>query len=335
MKIATAQEMREIDRITIEDYGIPGLVLMERAGLAVASKVVELYSDKKVIVLCGSGNNGGDGFVAARELYNRGFNVKVLMLSGKDSMGPDCKTEYQIAKNFGVPVEFRKAVGAGDIHAAVVIDAIFGTGLSRPVKGHLADVFALINKSNAPVISIDISSGISSDTGEVLGEAISADCTVTFGLPKRGHLLYPGADHTGRLFIEDIGFPKELLVSEKLRLNLIDSELVSGLLPRRQKSSHKGDYGHILIVAGSSGKTGAALMAAKSCLRSGAGLVTIGVPESLIDVFQSRGTEEMILPLPEDGKGYDLCGGRWASCVAVQVCIPSPLQGGVAGVSGD
>ena len=165
MKIVTAQEMRELDRITIGDYGIPGLVLMERAGLAVANKVGELYPDKKVLVLCGSGNNGGDGFVAARELHNRGFNVRVLMFSGKDSMGPDCKTEYNIAKNFGVPVEFRKAVGARDLHAAVVLDAVFGTGLSRPVKGHVAEVFALINKSNAPVISIDTPSGISSDTG--------------------------------------------------------------------------------------------------------------------------------------------------------------------------
>ncbi|MBI5232846.1 MAG: NAD(P)H-hydrate dehydratase [Deltaproteobacteria bacterium] len=303
MKIATAQEMREIDRITIRDYGIPGLVLMERAGLAVALKVIELYPGQKALVLCGGGNNGGDGLAAARELHNRGFNVKVLMVSEKAPMSPDCKIQYRIAKNFGVHIESRKAVSAGDIHAAVVIDAVFGTGLARPVKGALADAFSFINKSNVPVVSIDIPSGISSDTGEALGQAISADCTVTFGLPKTGHFLYPGADYTGRLFIEDIGFPKELLVSEKLRLDLIDPGLVRGLLPQRLKSSHKGDYGHVLVVAGSRGKTGAALLAAKACLRSGAGLVTIGVPGSLLDVFQSCVTEEMLLPLPDDGSG--------------------------------
>lgn len=303
VKVITADEMREIDRISIEEYGIPGIVLMERAGLAVALKVKEFYPDKKILVLCGGGNNGGDGLVAARNLHNRGFKVSVLIFAKKNSLSPDCNAQYQIAKKIGIPVEFRKDLNERDVHGAVLIDAVFGTGLSRPVKGSLAGVFAFINDSDVPVVAVDIPSGISSDTGEILGEAIMADYTVTFGLAKRGHLLYPGAEYTGRLFVEDIGFPAKILASEKINVDMIDREMVSGLIPLRPKYSHKGDYGHVLIVAGSRGKTGAALMAAKACLRSGSGLVTLAVPESLMNIFQGRVTEEMTLPLPDDGSG--------------------------------
>ncbi|MDA8215665.1 MAG: NAD(P)H-hydrate dehydratase [Nitrospiraceae bacterium] len=303
VKVITADEMREIDRISIEEYGIPGIVLMERAGLAVALKVKEFYPDKKIVVLCGGGNNGGDGLVAARNLHNRGFKVSVLIFAKKNSLSPDCNAQYQIAKKIGIPVEFRKDLNERDVHGAVLIDAVFGTGLSRPVKGSLAGVFAFINDSDVPVVAVDIPSGISSDTGEILGEAIMADYTVTFGLAKRGHLLYPGAEYTGRLFVEDIGFPAKILASEKINVDMIDREMVSGLIPLRPKYSHKGDYGHVLIVAGSRGKTGAALMAAKACLRSGSGLVTLAVPESLMNIFQGRVTEEMTLPLPDDGSG--------------------------------
>ncbi|MCL4458062.1 MAG: NAD(P)H-hydrate dehydratase [Nitrospirae bacterium] len=303
MKVVTSQEMREIDRITIEDCGIPSLVLMERAGLAVASKVRELYPDKKVIALCGGGNNGGDGIVAARNLHNWGFNVQVLICAKKNELSPDCNKQYQIAKKIGIPIEFRNAVNAKDVHGAFIIDAVFGTGLSRPVKGSLAGIFEFINNSEAPVLSVDMPSGVSSDTGEILGEAVKADFTVTFGLPKRGHYLYPGAEYTGRLFIEDIGFPEKLLLSDKLKVGLIDRETVSGLIPPRPRYSHKGDYGHVLVIAGSRGKTGAALMTARACLRSGAGLVTLAVPESLMDVFQGMVIEEMTLPLADDGSG--------------------------------
>lgn len=303
MKVATSQEMREIDRATIEDYGISGPVLMERAGLAVALKVKELYPNKKVVVLCGGGNNGGDGLVAARNLHNWGFKVNALIFAKKNALGPDCNTQYQIAKKTGVPVEFRNSLNERDLHGAVIIDAIFGTGLSRPIKGSLAEVFFFINDSDVPVVAVDIPSGISADTGEILGEAIKADYTVTFGLPKRGHFLHPGAEYASRLFIEDIGFPAKLLASDRINVDLIDREMVSGLIPSRPGYSHKGDYGHVLVIAGSKGKTGAALMAAKACLRSGSGLVTLAVPETLMDIFQGRVVEEMTLPLPDDGIG--------------------------------
>ncbi|MCL4491468.1 MAG: NAD(P)H-hydrate dehydratase [Nitrospirae bacterium] len=303
MKVVTAQEMREIDRITIEEYGIPGLVLMERAGLAVASRFRELYPSMKALVLCGSGNNGGDGLATARNLFNWGFKVHVLMLAKKNSMGPDCTTQYRIAKKTGISVDFRTAVTERDLHGAAVIDAVFGAGLSRPVGKDIAGIFALLNNADVPVMSVDIPSGVSSDTGEVLGAAVRADCTVTFGLPKRGHLLYPGAGYAGKLFTEDIGFPAQLLMSDKLKINLINGEMVSGLIAPRHRNSYKGDYGHVLVVAGSRGKTGAAFMTARACLKSGSGLVTLGIPESLMDIFQSRVTEEMTLPLPDDGRG--------------------------------
>ena len=303
MKIVTADEMRDIDRRTIEDYGIPGLVLMERAGLAVASKVRELFPSKKVMVLCGGGNNGGDGLVAARDLFNWGFKVSVIMATKKEALSSDCAIQYQIVKKMGIPAEFRNTLSGKDIHSSVVIDAVFGTGLARPVKGDIAKLFSFLNSADAPVVAVDMPSGISSDTGEILGQGVMADCTVTFGLPKKGHYLYPGAEYTGKLFIEDIGFPRCLVESVSIKASLIDGETASALIPVRPANSFKGDYGHVLVIAGSRGKTGAALMCGHAALRSGSGLVTLGVPESLVESFQCRVTEEMILPLPDDGNG--------------------------------
>jgi hydroxyethylthiazole kinase-like uncharacterized protein yjeF len=307
MKVVTAEEMREIDRETIEERGIPGVVLMERAGLAVVSKIKEIFGRKKVIVISGSGNNGGDGLVVARNLHNEGWDVRVFLSSKPENLKGDASLQYKAAVKFGLDIQPIKELldNYSTIFGrhSIIIDAILGTGLSKNVTGTLSEVISLLNKSNLPVISVDIPSGISSDSGHVMGEAVKADYTVTFGLPKRGHLLYPGAEYSGRLFIEDIGFPEELLRSEKLNIELLMKDDVSVLIPERRKYSHKGDYGHVLIVAGSKGKTGAALMASKACLRTGAGLVTIGVPESLSDVFQSRVTEEMTLILPDRGDG--------------------------------
>jgi NAD(P)H-hydrate epimerase len=303
MKVVTAAEMKNIDKETIKNYGIPVSVLMERAGLAVAVKIRELIGRRKVIVLAGGGNNGGDGLVVARNLFNWGWNVKVLMMSKKDRLSPDCLRQYNIAKKFGVPVEFRTGLTTGDIHGALVVDALLGTGINKPVASPMSDVLAYLNRSDVKVISVDIPSGISSDNGQIMGEAVRADYTVTFGLPKIGHLLHPGAEYAGDLFVEDIGFPESLLNAEKLKTETIELADAAMLLPERPAYSHKGDYGHVLIVAGSRGKTGAAMLTAKACLRSGAGMVTIGVPESLADIFQGRVTEEMVLPLPDTGKG--------------------------------
>jgi NAD(P)H-hydrate epimerase len=184
-----------------------------------------------------------------------------------------------------------------------VVDALLGTGINKAVNSPMSDVIRFLNGSGAEVISVDIPSGISSDTGQIMGEAVRSHVTVTFGLPKMGHFLHPGAEHTGRLFIEDIGFPADVTEADTLLSEVMDKRTVSLLMPERRAYSHKGDYGHVLIVAGSRGKTGAALMAAKACLRSGAGLVTVGVADSLVDSVQGRVTEEMVLPLPDTGVG--------------------------------
>jgi hydroxyethylthiazole kinase-like uncharacterized protein yjeF len=307
MKVVNAEEMRKIDKESIERFGIPGVVLMERAGLAVVSKIKELYSQKRVIVLSGSGNNGGDGLVVARELHNEGWDVKVFLTSMPEYLKADALLQYKTAINIGVDIKPIKELIVNNssiiTHHSIIVDALLGTGLSKNITGKLSEVISLINKSNKPVISIDIPSGISSDSGQVMGEAVKAQYTVTFGLPKRGHLLYPGAEHTGELFIEDIGFPEKLLRSDKINVELLERNNVAALIPERREYSHKGDYGHVFIVAGSRGKTGAAIMAAKACLRTGAGLVTLGIPESLADIFQSLATEEMTLILPDKGNG--------------------------------
>jgi hydroxyethylthiazole kinase-like uncharacterized protein yjeF len=307
MKVVTAEEIRWIDRETIEGYGIPGVVLMERAGLAVASKIKEVIGRKRVIVVSGSGNNGGDGLVVARHLHNEGWDVKVFLTVGSEDLKGDALLQYKAAVKFGVdicPIKELLAHQSSLItRHSIIVDALLGTGLSKKVVGTLSEVIRLLNKSNMPIISVDIPSGISSDDGQVMGEAVNADFTVTFGLPKRGHLLYPGAMHTGRLFVENIGFPDKLLKSDRLHVELLEKRDIAVLIPERQSYSHKGDYGHVLIVAGSKGKTGAAFMAARACLRTGAGIVTIGIPESLAETFQSRVTEEMTLILPDTGNG--------------------------------
>jgi NAD(P)H-hydrate epimerase len=307
MKVTTAEEIKHIDKKTIEGYGVPSIILMERAGLAVALRIKEIFGRKRVLVLSGSGNNGGDGFVVARNLFEEGWDVKGFLMSKPNDLKGDALLQYKIANKYGVPIfPVRQLL----IHHStlvtkhsVFVDALLGTGLSKNVTGMLSEVIRLINKSNMPVISVDIPSGISSDNGQIMGEAVKADYTVTFGLAKRGHFLHPGAQYTGKLFIEDIGFPAELLTSKHLNVSVLTKQETSHLLPERQLYSHKGDYGHVLIIAGSRGKTGAAFMAAKACLRSGTGLVTIGVPESLTSIVQSRVTEEMTLVLPDRGNG--------------------------------
>jgi ADP-dependent NAD(P)H-hydrate dehydratase / NAD(P)H-hydrate epimerase len=306
MRIVTAEEMREIDRQTIAGYGISGVILMERAGLAVGTKIKEIYGRKKIIVISGPGNNGGDGLVVARNLHNEGWEVKVFLTSNPEDLKGDALSRYETAMRFGLsihPAEELTHNPSVFARHALIVDAIFGTGLSKPVAGRVSKVIRLINDSELPVISVDIPSGVSSDSGQIMGDAVKADHTVTFGLPKRGHFVYPGAGLTGRLFVEDIGFPRELLAPGGSGTELIAKEDVAAIIPVRRDYSNKGDYGSILIVAGSRGKTGAALMAAKACLRAGAGLVTLGIPESLADIFQSRVTEEMVLPLPDRGDG--------------------------------
>ena len=304
IKVATAKEIQNIDRITINKFGLAGTVLMERAGLAVVYKINALYPDKRIAVLCGGGNNGGDGFVIARELYNQGKIVEAYITAAPSRLKGDAKTNYDIAKKFGVPIfPYKKFLSTRLSAHYLIVDALLGTGLNQTVRKPFSDVIKKANRVSCPIMAVDIPSGISSDTGQVMGSAMKANVTLTFGLPKRGHLIYPGTEYTGQLFVEDIGFPRSLIESDKIKINLFRSDDAGALLPARRKSSHKGTFGHVLLVAGSRGKTGAALMAAKACLKAGAGLVTIGAAETVVNSLQSRVTEEMILPLDDNGKG--------------------------------
>lgn len=307
MKVVTAAEMQKIDEKTIREPGISGLVLMERAGLAVVSKIKELFGRKKVIVVSGAGNNGGDGMVIARNLHNEGWDVEVFLTAMPEDLKGDSLSQYKTALKCGLLIKPAEEL---IVHKAsiftrhsIIVDAILGTGLKKNVAGVLSEIMNVMNQSALPVISVDVPSGISSDNGQVMGNAVRAGYTVTFGLPKRGLFLHPGAEFSGKLFIEDIGFPKALLGSEKPGVELLERDYLKRLIPVRRTYSHKGNYGHVLIIAGSRGKTGAALMAAEACLRTGAGLVTIGIPESLAEVFQSRVTEAMTLILPDNGDG--------------------------------
>lgn len=303
MKVATAKEMFAIDKKTIKGLGVPGLVLMERAGLKVAEVIEDNFPPGKVLVIAGPGNNGGDGLVAARELHNAGWNVKAAVIFSKNKLSPDCLHQYNLAKGAGVAVVFKGRLDEADFHASLVLDAIFGTGLDRKVTGSAARAIESINASGQPVVSVDIPSGVSSDTGEALGKAVEADITVTFGLPKRGHLLHPGAGLSGEVIVEDIGFPFEYLEDEAIMCEALDDDDAFELLPERPEYSHKGDYGHVLVLAGSTGKTGAALMAARAALRTGSGLVTLGVPYTLLDPIMTSLIEEMALPLRDTGGG--------------------------------
>ncbi len=307
LKVATAKVMQAIDRTTISKYGIAGKTLMERAGLSVVDKINEIYPKKRIIVLCGGGNNGGDGFVIARVLHKQGFDVKVYLSAKAGSLSGDAKLNYDTAKKFGVKFypmkKFLTHPSSLIPRPCLIVDALLGTGLNTDIRHPLSEAIKKINRLSCPVVSVDIASGISSDTGQIMGQAVKADHTVTFGLAKRGHLLYPGADNTGQLHLADIGFPKALTRSKKIKVSLVEDKDIPLLAPKRPGYSHKGTYGHVLLIAGSRGRTGAAFMSAKAVLRSGAGLVTIGVPESLVNVFQSRVTEEMILPLPDKGDG--------------------------------
>ncbi|MBI5142558.1 MAG: NAD(P)H-hydrate dehydratase [Nitrospirae bacterium] len=306
MKICTAAQMRSIDSRTINEFGIPGIALMERAGCAVAEAVKKLEPQvRQAVIMAGTGNNGGDGFVVARELLNAGLKVMVYIIGKSESITGDSSTNLSTLEKLGIPVLSANSADSIELpyDNCVIIDAIFGTGLSREIAGLHATAIQRINDSGLPVVAVDMPSGVCSDTGRVLGCAVRADETVTFGLPKRGHMLYPGPVYCGRLTIADIGFPKKAVDAEAIRLQTIESVYVSSILPPRPPDGHKGTFGHLLVVAGSAGKAGAASLAGLAALRTGCGLVTLAVPEGIAHAISRDFPEAMTLPLPQTADG--------------------------------
>ncbi|HHY47830.1 MAG TPA: NAD(P)H-hydrate dehydratase [Firmicutes bacterium] len=310
MKVVLPDEMREIDRVAIEEMGIPGIVLMENAGRQVAAKALEVLGNgvqqKRACIICGKGNNGGDGFVAARHLANRGARVKVFLLARKSEISGDAATNLSILNRMGVDVEeltpevLQKAKISFSV-SDVLVDAIFGTGFKGEVNGIVATVIDAINDSGRPVVSVDVPSGLDASSGKVRGKCVRATHTVTMGLPKVGLLLYPGASFAGEVTVADIGIPASVLSGDKLKINLTTPERVRSWLPRRDPDTHKGNFGRVLVIAGSEGMTGAACLTSMAALRVGCGLVTLGVPKSLHDYMEVKLTEVITKPLPETG----------------------------------
>ena len=305
MKFAESRAMREMDRYAIEELGIPGETLMLRAAKGAAFAAMELLdgSDGPVMVFCGSGNNGGDGIGVAALLKEKGYIVSCVMVGDEQKLSADSLCMKQRLLEAGGELVPLEACGPIPEDCGLIVDALFGTGLSREISGKYADLIAAINESGAYVLSCDIASGISADTGEILGCAVRADVTVTFHAPKTGQLLPPGTEYTGKLIVHDIGIPQEARERVECDGEYVTEELVRAWLPKEKLESHKGDYGKLLLLCGSRGFTGAAALAARGALRAGAGLVYLGAAEGIYPILAGKLDEPVVFPLPENGNG--------------------------------
>jgi NAD(P)H-hydrate epimerase len=308
IKVVTAKEMQEMDRRAAAEYGIPSLLLMENAGAETVREMLTAFPAllrSRVVILCGRGNNGGDGCVVARHLLNRGATVEAFLLARRGDVKGDARINLESLEKLGAaPVE---VTGGGDLAALserigsadVVVDALLGTGAQGPAKGILAEAIEMVNRAGRPVVAVDLPSGLTADDPEPPGPAIRAMLTVTFTLPKRSLLLYPAAAYAGTVRIVDIGIPSALCRDPQISLGLLEAQDVAPAFPRRDAAAHKGTFGHVLVIAGSMGKTGAAALASLAAQRAGAGLVTLALPHSLNDIMEVKLTEVMTEPLPE------------------------------------
>lgn len=308
MRAVTTKEMAEMDRTAIEVVGIPGVVLMENAGRGATDVIWRYFPElggKRVAVLAGGGNNGGDGFVIARHLWQERVEVTVYCLKKQESYRGDAKINLEIIEKLGLPIEEytdSESIGALKgklVNADLLVDAILGTGLNAPVRGFYREIIDLVNQLRRPVLAVDLPSGLSATSGLPLGTCVQATVTATFGLPKVGQLVTPGCTYVGHLEVVDIGLPRSLTEgADPSRIWLEASDLVH-LVSARSIASHKGSFGHVLVVGGSVGKTGAGAMAGLGAARAGAGLVTLAVPTSLHGLMEIKLTEIMTEPLPE------------------------------------
>ncbi|HEY9061951.1 MAG TPA: NAD(P)H-hydrate dehydratase [Pseudobacteroides sp.] len=313
MKVATPEQIGRMDDETINKIGIPGIVLMENAALKVVEETtrsIGAMEGKKVIVLAGKGNNGGDAYAVARHLNNLGAYVSVYITSKKSEVKSDAQINLKIIENMNIKTvevvdknilsEIKRELECCD----AVIDGIFGTGFKGQVTGIIEEIVKLVNDSSKYVVSIDIPSGVNGETGKVLGKSIKAHKTVTFTFPKTGLLISPGCEHTGELVIADIGIPKSICDAVNMKTTLIDKEHVSDIIPKRIKESSKGNYGRVLIISGSTGMTGSGCLCAKAALRSGAGLVYLGVPAVLGNIYSAQLVEPIVIPFEDKGKEH-------------------------------
>ena len=304
MKIATSEEMRNIDRLAAEEYGLPELLLMESAGHRVAQAMEHLLgtvAGKMICVLAGSGNNGGDAFAAARYLSNMGAKIKIFLTCEPEHLKTTASRMKKTTDKMGLEVHrLEEDRDWNRLHLALkftdaVLDGILGTGFNGELKKKVLRLIEEVNEAGKKVLAIDIPSGVEADTGRVSTVAVMADMTLTLGLPK--------VDMTGQLIVDDIGIPQSLLQSDKIQQSLLNDKLAKTLLPLRGKAVHKGDCGRILVIAGSLGMTGAAALAAMSALRAGAGVVTLAVPASVQPILAGQLQEVMVQPVEETVAG--------------------------------
>lgn len=309
MKLATAAQIRELDRRAIEERHIPSIELMERAAAGVAEAALELLPGKpgkcRAAVLCGAGNNGGDGIAAARLLFLQGVRVRAFLAGAYEKLTPDALEETRRLSECGVELEpfdpDDPAQRAWVLGADVCIDALFGVGLSREIApdSAFAAAVALLNESRGKVVAADIASGVSADTGAVLGCAVKADKTITFTFPKFGHFVGAGGVLCGQVEVRDIGIPADLMRGTVCPAQTVDEEFAARALPVRRADGHKGTFGRLLIVGGAVGYTGAPYLTAAAAARTGCGLVSLGVPESTWAVEAVKCSSAMPFPLPE------------------------------------
>lgn len=320
--------MKNLDQLASDCFGIPSIVLMENAGLGTVTMIENELGPCKntfALIFIGPGNNGGDGLVIGRHLHQRGCQPVFFFLVNPDSLKGDAAVNLHIVKKLRLPFHvvdnaarvetigvLFKQLEARGLSCHVIIDAIFGIGLCREVVDHFADVINLINTSgfghNAPVVSVDTPSGMDTDTGKILGTCVRADYTATYCCAKPGHFIDGSSSLTGRLEIIDIGIPPEAVNQTVITTELATADTFTTLSQplRRDKASHKGSHGHLLVLAGSAGKTGAAVLTAKGALRSGAGLVSLCVPHDLNSVFETTLIEAMTIPLPNSSQSLSI-----------------------------
>ncbi len=313
MYLVSAHQMQKMDHQTITEFGIPGSVLMETAGRGAVAFMHQTWpglETQRIAVLAGRGNNGGDGAVMARCLLEKKINVHLFLLSTIDRVKGDARQNLDLfqkmcqARGENRITEIPDETGLFQhrqqiVHHDLFVDAIFGTGLNADVKGHYKEAIDLLNATGRPVFSVDIPSGLNADTGQPMGVAVKAHATATFAFAKTGHILFPGNRYTGNLNIVDIGIPGFIADQAGLYLSLMEKNDIADLLPARAFDAHKGRFGHLLVIAGSTGKSGAAMLCSTAAMRCGTGLVTLGLPGSLNKYVEPCLIEPMTVPLPE------------------------------------
>lgn len=333
--VVTAEEMRWCDKTSIRTYGIAGLLLMENAGKAAAQLCEQHFgplANQQATIVCGKGNNGGDGFVVARHLLNVGARVVVVLMDSPKLLKGDAKTNFGILKKLQKESadslriqQFKRSMLSALSDSNIIIDAMFGTGFSGAVRQPYSDVIQWMNRQKAPVVSVDIPSGVNGTTGVVENLAVKAALTPTFGLLKTGLLCNQGRDHVGNVELVDIGIPHVVSRSLRFKTHLVEAGDVREMLPRRPSTAHKYNMGKVFVLAGSKGYTGAAALCATAVLRGGAGAVVLGTPESVYPVLAKKLTEPIVIPLPATSEGtiakagYDtiLERANWADVVVV------------------